>query len=68
MQSTATSQRQFNLSKTDALSHAAGPVEISFDLLKHVSGAGPKGGWLEPDTAEALVVDGPKGGWGTDPV
>lgn len=39
----------------------AGPVELSADLLQHVSGAGPRGGWSE---ASATPLDaGPRGGW-----
>lgn len=68
MQSFAASfLRQAKPSTTEALSRdAAGPVEISMDLLAKVSGAGPKGGWNDPllaEEASIAVVEGPKGGW-----
>lgn len=36
---------------------ATGPVEISRELLKHVAGGSPKGGW------GADSMSSPKGGW-----
>lgn len=69
MQSTAASLRQINSSKTEAKSKDSGPVEISFDLLKHVSGAGPRGGWDDPISAQAPDAStGPRGGWDTGSV
>jgi hypothetical protein len=51
-----------------AFSTETGPVELSLELLKQVSGAGPKGGWEEPPMGGQMEeplygIAGPKGGW-----
>lgn len=47
--------------------NAAGPVEISLDLLQQVSGGTPRGGWIvePPPSVESLSIEAPtpRGGW-----